>query len=141
MGVRYILDEPSIGLHQRDNQKLLDTLYRLRDLGNTLIVVEHDEETISNADYVIDIGPGAGIHGGHIIASGTPKEIMQNKNSLTGDYLAKRKILSTPKKRRSFSQTIDILGAQENNLKNINVSIPTEVLTSITSVSGSGKSS
>jgi excinuclease ABC subunit A len=140
MGVMYILDEPSIGLHQRDNQKLLDTLYRLRDLGNTLIVVEHDEETILNADYVIDIGPGAGIHGGKIIAQGSPKDILNNKNSLTGDYLAKRKILTIPKKRRTSSLTIDIVDACENNLKNINVSIPTQVLTTITGVSGSGKS-
>jgi excinuclease ABC subunit A len=140
MGVLYILDEPSIGLHQRDNHKLIETLHHLRDLGNTLIVVEHDEDTIRNADYVVDMGPGAGIHGGRIIAEGTPDEIEKNKESLTGQYLSKRYVIEIPKKRRDWESYIEIRGASENNLKKINVKIPLRVLTLITGVSGSGKS-
>ncbi len=140
MGVMYILDEPSIGLHQRDNQKLIDTLHKLRDLGNTLIVVEHDEDTIRRADYVVDMGPGAGIHGGEIIAKGTPEQIYKNKNSLTGKYLSGKLFISTPEKRRTSENNIIIKGCKENNLKNIDVEIPTETLTLITGVSGSGKS-
>ncbi|MFP4568110.1 MAG: excinuclease ABC subunit UvrA [Candidatus Woesearchaeota archaeon] len=140
MGVIYILDEPSIGLHQRDNNKLIQTLLRLRDLGNTLIVVEHDEDTIKSADHVIDIGPGAGVHGGHITAQGTPLDIEKNKNSITGAYLTGTKKISTPKKRRTPKNYIEIKGAEENNLKKINVNIPTGVLCAITGVSGSGKS-
>ncbi|MFA5856596.1 MAG: excinuclease ABC subunit UvrA [Candidatus Pacearchaeota archaeon] len=141
MGVLYILDEPSIGLHQRDNHKLIETLHRLRELGNTLIVVEHDEDTIRNADYVVDIGPGAGVHGGEIIAIGSPEEIEKNKNSLTGKYLSGNIKIDIPKNRRNHKEYIQIIGAKENNLKNINVKIPTGVLTAITGVSGSGKSS
>ena len=140
MGVLYILDEPSIGLHQRDNHKLIETLRHLKDLGNTLIVVEHDEDTIKNADYVVDIGPGAGIHGGKVIAIGTPEEIEKNTSSITGKYLSGKLKIETPKTRRKEKGFIEILGAKENNLKNINVKIPTGVLTCITGVSGSGKS-
>jgi excinuclease ABC subunit A len=140
MGVMYILDEPSIGLHQRDNQKLIDTLHRLRDLGNTLIIVEHDEDTIKKADYVVDMGPGAGIHGGHIVAQGSPQEIEANEKSLTGDYLSGRKKIPTPKKRRVPQNHIVITGCGHNNLKTIDVAIPTGILTCITGVSGSGKS-
>lgn len=142
VGVLYILDEPSIGLHQRDNQKLLKTLKNLRDLGNTLIVVEHDEETILEADYVVDIGPGAGIHGGNVVAQGTPSEIMANKESLTGQYLSGAKKIPVPQMRRSGSgKFLKIIGAQENNLKNIDVSIPLGEMVCVTGVSGSGKSS
>ncbi|MBT4824382.1 excinuclease ABC subunit UvrA [Candidatus Woesearchaeota archaeon] len=141
MGVLYILDEPSIGLHQRDNQKLIDTLHHLRDIGNTLIVVEHDEDTIKRADYVVDIGPGAGIHGGRIIAKGTPKQIEANPKSLTGQYLSKKLIIEVPKKRRTLKDYIKLTGCRENNLKNIDINIPLGVLTLITGVSGSGKSS
>jgi excinuclease ABC subunit A len=140
MGVMYILDEPSIGLHQRDNQKLIDTLHHLRDLGNTLIVVEHDEDTIRHADYVVDIGPGAGIHGGKIIAKGTPKQIEQNPKSLTGQYLSGKLTIPTPTTRRKVRSFIELKGCSENNLQNIDVKIPTGVLTLITGVSGSGKS-
>ena len=140
MGVLYILDEPSIGLHQRDNKKLIDTLHRLRDLGNTLIVVEHDEETIRNADYVVDMGPGAGIRGGKIISEGTPEEIEKDKKSITGQYLSGKLKIETPKTRRKHSIGIKIIGAKENNLKNIDVKIPLGVLTLVTGVSGSGKS-
>ncbi|MBC8495950.1 excinuclease ABC subunit UvrA [archaeon] len=140
MGVMYILDEPSIGLHQRDNKKLIDTLYHLRDLGNTLIVVEHDEDTIRNADYVIDMGPGAGIHGGLIVACGTPKEIENNPKSLTGQYLTGKLTIPTPDKRRESTSFIELKGCTHNNLQNIDVKIPTGVLTLITGVSGSGKS-
>ncbi len=140
MGVLYILDEPSIGLHQRDNQKLIDTLHRLRDIGNTLIVVEHDEETINKSDFVIDIGPGAGIHGGEIIATGTPEQIKKNKKSITGKYLSGELSIPIPEKRRESKNFIKIKGAQSNNLKNISVNIPIGVLTFITGVSGSGKS-
>lgn len=140
MGVLYVLDEPSIGLHQRDNKKLISTLHRLRDTGNTLIVVEHDEETIMSADYVIDMGPGAGIHGGEIIAEGTPEEIAKNPRSLTGQYLSKKLKIEVPKRRRTSSRYIRIMGCREHNLKNITVNIPMGVLTAITGVSGSGKS-
>lgn len=140
MGVLYILDEPSIGLHQRDNNKLIETLHKLRDIGNTLIVVEHDEDTIRAADYVVDIGPGAGIHGGQIIAKGSPKEIEKVKDSITGQYLSGKLKIDTPKERRKPSGKITIKGAELHNLKNIDVEIPTGVLTCITGVSGSGKS-
>jgi len=139
-GVLYILDEPSIGLHQRDNHKLIETLQKLRDIGNTLIVVEHDEDTIMNADYVVDIGPGAGIHGGEIVAKGTPQEIIKNKNSLTGQYLSGVQFIEVPKIRREKGEPIKIVGCTENNLKNIDVEIPTRILTCVTGVSGSGKS-
>jgi excinuclease ABC subunit A len=140
MGVLYILDEPSVGLHQRDNKKLIRTLQRLRDLGNTLIVVEHDEETIRNADYVVDMGPGAGIHGGKIIAHGTPRQIERNPRSLTGQYLSGKQAILVPETRRQTRQHIHIKGCKENNLKNIDVDIPLGVFTVITGVSGSGKS-
>jgi excinuclease ABC subunit A len=140
MGVLYILDEPSIGLHQRDNQKLIDTLHRLRDLGNTLIVVEHDEDTIRKADYVVDMGPGAGIHGGHIVAQGTPEQIEKNTKSLTGQYLSGKLTIPVPQKRRGSTKFLEIVGCRENNLKNITVKIPLGVLTLITGLSGSGKS-
>ena len=142
MGVLYILDEPSIGLHQRDNDKLLATLQRLRDLGNTLIVVEHDEDTMRAADYLIDVGPGAGSHGGRIVAAGTPEEVMKDPNSLTGQYLSGRRRIALPAHRRSGSgKYLTVRGAAENNLKNIDVSIPLGTLTCVTGVSGSGKSS
>lgn len=142
MGVLYILDEPSIGLHQRDNDKLLDTLRHLRDIGNTLIVVEHDEDTMRAADYLVDIGPGAGIHGGQLVAAGTPKEVMDNPNSITGQYLSgKRKIPVPDSRRKGNGKYIKIYGAKENNLKNIDVSIPLGKFVAVTGVSGSGKSS
>ncbi len=142
MGVLYILDEPSIGLHQRDNDKLLATLKGLRDLGNTLIVVEHDEDTMRAADYIIDVGPGAGVHGGEIVAAGTPEEVAANPKSLTGLYLARKKKVEVPKERRSGSgQALTIRGAAENNLKDVDVSIPLGTFTCVTGVSGSGKSS
>ena len=141
-GVLYILDEPSIGLHQRDNDKLLATLKRLRDLGNTVIVVEHDEDTMYAADTVIDIGPGAGVHGGNVIAQGTAEEIKNVPNSITGQYLSGRKKIPVPKKRRKAKPvSITIKGAKENNLKNLDVKIPLGVFTCVTGVSGSGKSS
>jgi excinuclease ABC subunit A len=142
VGVIYVLDEPSIGLHQRDNQRLLKTLTHLRDIGNTVIVVEHDEEAIMAADHVIDIGPGAGIHGGEIVASGTPKEIIKNKFSLTGDYLSGRKSIAVPNKRKiaNFKKSITINKASGNNLKKVTVSIPMGLMTCVTGVSGSGKS-
>jgi excinuclease ABC subunit A len=140
MGVLYILDEPSIGLHQRDNMKLIETLHKLRDLGNTLIVVEHDEDTILKADYVVDMGPGAGIHGGKIIAEGTPEEIMKVPASLTGQYLSKKLSIPMPKTRRTPKGSIIFNGCKENNLKNINIKIPLGVITCLTGVSGSGKS-
>ncbi len=139
-GVLYILDEPSIGLHQRDNKKLIDTLYKLRDLGNTLLVVEHDEETIRHADHVVDLGPGAGLHGGKIIAQGTPQEIEKNPKSLTGKYLSHELQISLPEKRRKSEKFLHIFGCREHNLKDIDVHIPIGVLTLITGVSGSGKS-
>ena len=141
VGVAYILDEPSIGLHQRDNDKLLKTLKHLRDLGNTLIVVEHDEDTMKEADYIVDIGPGAGEHGGEVVAAGTAKEIMKNKKSVTGAYLSGRKKIPVPEERRESKGFLKILGARENNLKNIDVEIPLGVMTCVTGVSGSGKSS
>ncbi len=140
MGVLYILDEPSIGLHQRDNAKLIETLHKLRDLGNTLIVVEHDEDTILRADHVVDIGPGAGIHGGKIIAQGTPHDIMKSKESLTGLYLSKKLTIPLPNTRRKSKGTLTFTGCKENNLKNITVNIPLGVITCLTGVSGSGKS-
>jgi len=141
MGVLYVLDEPSIGLHQRDNNRLIDTLRQLRDLGNTLIVVEHDEDTIRAADWVIDMGPGAGLNGGEIIAEGTPIEIEQHEKSLTGAYLSGRMQIDIPESRRKSNRFISISGCQENNLKNITAQIPMGTLTLITGVSGSGKSS
>lgn len=142
VGVLYILDEPSIGLHQRDNVKLIETLKRLRDLGNTLIVVEHDEETILSADYVVDIGPGAGEHGGRVVAEGTPTEIMNSENSITGNYLARREIIPIPESRREGNgEHITIVGAKQNNLKDVDVEIPLGKFTCVTGVSGSGKSS
>ena len=142
MGVLYILDEPSIGLHQRDNDKLLDTLKHLRDLGNTLLVVEHDEDTMREADYIVDVGPGAGIHGGHIVAAGTPEQVMNYPDSITGDYLSGRKKIPVPIKRRCGNgRALRIIGAAENNLRGIDVDIPLETFTCVTGVSGSGKSS
>ncbi|MDY3918030.1 MAG: excinuclease ABC subunit UvrA [Candidatus Limivivens sp.] len=141
VGVAYILDEPSIGLHQRDNDKLLRTLCQLRDLGNTLIVVEHDEDTMRAADYVVDIGPGAGEHGGEVVAAGTAEEIMKNENSITGAYLSGKRKIPVPAVRRTPTGWLTIKGAAQNNLKNINVDFPLGVLTCVTGVSGSGKSS
>ena len=142
MGVLYILDEPSIGLHQRDNDKLLATLKRLRDLGNTLLVVEHDEDTMRAADYLIDVGPGAGVHGGEIVAAGTPEEVMANPNSLTGQYLSGKRKIAVPEIRRTGSGNfLKVIGASENNLKNVDVEIPLGTFTCVTGVSGSGKSS
>ena len=141
VGVAYILDEPSIGLHQRDNDKLLATLKHLRDLGNSVIVVEHDEDTMMEADYIVDIGPGAGEHGGQVVAQGTAQEIMKNKNSITGAYLSGRTKIPVPTERKKPTGWIKVLGAQENNLKNIDVDIPLGVMTCVTGVSGSGKSS
>ena len=139
-GVLYVLDEPSIGLHQKDNDKLLATLSRLKELGNTLIVVEHDEDTMKQADQIIDLGPGAGEYGGNIVAVGTPKQVMRNKNSLTGKYLKGDITIEVPTTRRKFDETIKICGAKGNNLKNIDVEIPLKVMTVVTGVSGSGKS-
>lgn len=142
MGVLYILDEPSIGLHQRDNDKLIATLKRLRDLGNTLIVVEHDEDTMRAADYIVDVGPGAGVHGGEIVCAGTMQEIEACEGSVTGQYLSGRKKITVPKKRRKGNGSfLKIVGATENNLKEVDVSIPLGVFTAVTGVSGSGKSS
>ena len=141
VGVAYILDEPSIGLHQNDNDKLLATLKHLRDLGNSLIVVEHDEDTMRAADFIVDIGPGAGAHGGEVIATGTAEDIMKNPNSITGKYLSGEIKIPVPKTRRKPTGWLKIVGAKENNLKNINVKIPTGVLTCVTGISGSGKSS
>ena len=142
MGVLYILDEPSIGLHQRDNDKLLSTLKNLRDLGNTLLVVEHDEDTMRAADYLIDIGPGAGIHGGEVVAAGTPEEVMANPNSLTGQYLSGKKKIPVPETRRPGNgKCLKVIGAAENNLRHIDVEFPLGTLTVVTGVSGSGKSS
>ena len=141
-GVLYILDEPSIGLHQRDNQKLIETLCSLRDLGNTVIVVEHDEDTIMSADYVVDIGPGAGVHGGQVVACGTPQEIMACQDSITGQFLSGKRYIPVPPQRRvADGRFLSIFGATKNNLKNIDVDIPVGLLTVVTGVSGSGKSS
>jgi excinuclease ABC subunit A len=142
-GVLYVLDEPSIGLHQRDNDRLLETLKRLRDIGNTVIVVEHDEDAIMTADYVVDIGPGAGIHGGEIIAQGSPQDIIDNPKSLTGDYLSGRKQVSIPRKRRARDdkKLLTVHGARSNNLQNVTASVPVGLFTCITGVSGGGKSS
>lgn len=141
MGVAYILDEPSIGLHQRDNDKLIATLKNLKDYGNTLIVVEHDEDTMMAADYIVDIGPGAGEHGGEVVAAGTAEEIMKNPNSVTGAYLSGRRKIPVPKERRLPSGYLEVKGAKENNLRNIDVKLPLGIMTCITGVSGSGKSS
>ena len=141
MGVMYILDEPSIGLHQRDNAKLIATLKRMRDLGNTVIVVEHDEETMRAADWIVDVGPGAGLHGGQIVAEGTAEDIMACEESLTGQYLSGRKVIPVPEKRRKPAGWLTVKGAEEHNLKHIDVRIPLGVLTCVTGVSGSGKSS
>ncbi len=141
-GVLYVLDEPSIGLHQRDNQRLINTLKQMRDLGNTLIVVEHDDETMREADWLVDIGPGAGVHGGYVVAEGTPEEVSKNVNSITGNYLSGRMKIEVPKERRKLSgKYITIKKASENNLKNVNVKFPLGVVTLVTGVSGSGKSS
>jgi excinuclease ABC subunit A len=140
VGVLYVLDEPSIGLHPRDNQRLLTTLQHLRDLGNTVVVVEHDEETIMAADYVIDVGPGAGEHGGHIVAAGSVKDICAAPESLTGAYLSKKRSIPVPAQRRSSTKSLKVVGARENNLRNIDVEIPLGCLVAITGVSGSGKS-
>jgi excinuclease ABC subunit A len=142
VGVLYVLDEPSIGLHQRDNKRLIETLTRLRDLGNTLIVVEHDEETIRTADWIVDIGPGAGEHGGHVVVSGSYEELIASKESITGAYLSGRKSIEIPKKRRAIDpkRTLVIKGAKENNLKDIEVEVPLGVFVAVTGVSGSGKS-
>ncbi|MEF2601582.1 MAG: excinuclease ABC subunit UvrA, partial [Fusobacterium mortiferum] len=139
-GVLYVLDEPSIGLHQKDNDKLLATLGRLKDLGNTLIVVEHDEDTMIQADEIIDIGPRAGAYGGEIVAHGTPQEVMENPNSLTGKYLKGELKIDIPSTRRSWDKSLKVIGARGNNLKNIDVEIPLGVMTVVTGVSGSGKS-
>ena len=141
VGVCYVLDEPSIGLHQRDNDKLIAALRNLTDIGNTLIIVEHDEDTMKEADYIVDIGPKAGVHGGEIVAKGSLRDIMNSKKSITGDYLAGRKKIPVPKERRTSDEYIEIKGAAANNLKNIDVKIPLGVLTTVTGVSGSGKSS
>ena len=142
MGVLYILDEPSIGLHQRDNDKLLATLKKLRDLGNTLLVVEHDEDTMRQADYIVDIGPGAGVNGGRVVAAGTPEEVMNTPGSITGDYLSGRKKIPVPTQRRSGNgHYLKIFGAAENNLRHVDVAIPLGTFTCVTGVSGSGKSS
>ena len=141
-GVLYVLDEPSIGLHQRDNDRLIKTLKHLKELGNTVLVVEHDEDTIRTADYLLDIGPGAGVHGGHVVAAGTPAEVEKNPNSVTGAYLSGRKQIATPKKRRQGNgKSIKIVGARENNLRSVDVEIPLGELVVISGVSGSGKSS
>ena len=140
MGVLYVLDEPSIGLHQRDNEKLLNTLTYLRDIGNTVIVVEHDEDAIKQADYVIDIGPGAGVHGGNVIAQGTSEQVANNTNSITGDYISGRQSIAVPSERRKATDWLKIFGANGNNLNQVDLSIPIGVLTCVTGVSGSGKS-
>lgn len=141
-GVLYVLDEPSIGLHQRDNERLIKSLLEMRDLGNTLIVVEHDTDTMLASDYLVDIGPGAGDNGGEVMAAGTPEEVMKNENSITGQYLSGKKCIEIPKiRRKGTGKTIEIIGASENNLKNINVKIPLGTFTCVTGVSGSGKSS
>ncbi len=142
VGVMYILDEPSIGLHQRDNARLLDTLMNLRNLGNTVLVVEHDSEAIMAADYVVDLGPGAGVHGGQVVAQGTPQQILANPASLTGQYLSGRRQIPLPSERRVFDPqlVLEIRGARGNNLKGVDVQIPVGLMTCVTGVSGSGKS-
>lgn len=140
VGVLYVLDEPSIGLHQRDNRRLLNTLARLRDLGNTLIVVEHDEETIRTADYVVDVGPGAGVGGGEIVAQGSVADIEAVESSITGDYLAGRRRIEPPDGRREPTGTVTVRGARENNLHGVDAPFPLGVFTCVTGVSGSGKS-
>jgi excinuclease ABC subunit A len=142
-GVLYVLDEPSIGLHQRDNRRLIETLIKLRDLGNTLVVVEHDEDTIKASDWIVDIGPGAGVHGGEVVHSGTYKEVLTNQRSMTGAYLSGREKIATPTNRRAidWKRSLKVVGAAENNLKNVDVQFPLGVLTAVTGVSGSGKSS
>ncbi|MDQ5819486.1 MAG: excinuclease ABC subunit UvrA, partial [Actinomycetota bacterium] len=140
VGVLYVLDEPSIGLHQRDNRRLLNTLTKLRDLGNTLIVVEHDEETIRTADYIVDVGPGAGVHGGEIVATGSVEDIEAEERSVTGDFLARRRRIEPPSVRREPTGAIRLLGASEHNLKDVEVEFPLGVFTCVTGVSGSGKS-
>ena len=141
-GVLYVLDEPSIGLHQRDNDRLIKTLKEMRDLGNTLIVVEHDEDTMRACDYLVDIGPKAGIHGGEVVASGTPEEVMANPNSITGQYLSGKLKIEVPKERRKLDgRYLEVIGASQNNLKNVKVKFPLGVITVVTGVSGSGKSS
>ena len=140
VGVLYILDEPSIGLHQRDNDKLIRTLEHIRDIGNTVIVVEHDEDTMKAADYLIDIGPGAGKHGGYVVAQGTPEEVMKNENSITGRYLSGKERIPVPEERyQPNGKYLEIIGARQHNLKNIDVKIPLGTFTCITGVSGSGK--
>ncbi|MCL1950200.1 MAG: excinuclease ABC subunit UvrA, partial [Turicibacter sp.] len=140
-GVLYVLDEPSIGLHQRDNDRLIETLKSMRDLGNTLIVVEHDEDTMMACDYLIDIGPGAGIHGGTVVSQGTPAEVMKDKNSITGQYLSGAKKIHLPASRRQGNGNfLEVIGATENNLKNVSLKLPMGILNVITGVSGSGKS-
>src|SRR5699024_1136081 len=140
-GVLYVLDEPSIGLHQRDNDRLIDTMQHMRDLDNTLIVVEHDEDTMLAADWIIDIGPGAGDNGGKVVASGTPKQIMRNSKSLTGKYLSGKDFIVVPPERRQADERfIEVIGATENNLKNVDVKFPIGLMTAVTGVSGSGKS-
>lgn len=142
MGVLYILDEPSIGLHQRDNEKLLKTLEQLRDMGNTLVVVEHDEDTIRAADYIVDIGPGAGVHGGEVVAQGTVEDICACPRSITGDYLSGRRHIPLPAVRRPGNgKALVVRGAEENNLKKIDVAFPLGTFLCVTGVSGSGKSS
>ena len=141
-GVLYVLDEPSIGLHQRDNDKLIATLKNLRDLGNTVIVVEHDEDTMRSADYIVDVGPGAGVHGGEIVAAGSVKDICKAKRSITGDYLSGRKRIAVPQTRRTGNgHCLTVKGARENNLRNIDVSFPLGEFICVTGISGSGKSS
>src|SRR5205085_644885 len=142
VGVLYVLDEPSIGLHQRDNHRLIETLVRLRDLGNTLIVVEHDEDTIKTSDWVVDIGPGAGEHGGKVVHSGPLKQLLTNKESITGQYLSGKRAIATPDVRRPAdpARRLTVHGAKENNLQDIDVYFPLGVLTAVTGVSGSGKS-
>lgn len=141
VGVLYILDEPSIGLHQRDNDRLIKTLKNLRDLGNTLVVVEHDEDTIREADYIVDIGPGAGEHGGEVVAAGTLEDIMNTEKSITGQYIKGVRTISVPKERRKCEGNyISIKGARENNLKNVSAKFPIGLFTCVTGVSGSGKS-
>ena len=136
------MDEPSIGLHQRDNSKLIQTLKQLRDIGNSVIVVEHDEETMENADYILDIGPGAGVHGGEVVAAGTPKQIMADKKSLTGAFLSGRRTIAVPEHRRKGNgKVLTVVDACENNLKNVTVDIPLGCFVCVTGVSGSGKSS